>query len=183
MKNPFRNKKLEERVQKIENALFAENDNVWNFPEIQTILNKTDLKTDMEQINIWKILEGLRELETRFGDSSYEEFLALRDKIAELGYSDFYRPSDKDGGYTLGNRLDVIEGCIDIIHQSHLNQTNSDDTEFKNMHGFSPVEIQGDLIKKVAGIQKSIDLIVKILAFIDIKDANAQKLFTMLRGS
>lgn len=74
-------------------------------------------------------------LESRVGkiEDSIEEIDRINRFFAKLGETDFHT-----GTKDLPTRLETIEGCISILHQSHLGHTNTDLTEFKNMHGFIP---------------------------------------------
>lgn len=62
----------------------------------------------------------------------------IHEVLVELGKTDFHT-----GEQTLKNRLDIIEGMLNIFCQSHMGHTNYDPVEFKEMHGFYP-EKQGE---------------------------------------
>ena len=143
---------LEERVKQIELLLEGEDELAktnWSYREIRQILDKTDLVPNMSNQDLLNIAP------------SYERMERLLD---DLGKTDFHT-----GPKTLKQRLDIIEGCIDILHMSHLGHTNTRSEEFESMHGFEPFEIQGDLIERIEGIQKKVDRIIKVLEKIDVQ--------------
>jgi len=105
---------IQERLSKIEAALFDDGDK-WNYPEIQNILDKTDLRDDMENQELLDMGARVKVL---------EEYLD------RAGTTDFH-----NGAKNLETRLDVIEGCIGILQAAHRGHTNSSETEFQAMHG------------------------------------------------
>ncbi len=76
-------------------------------------------------------LENLRDMIA----TNRDELTALNRFIADLGKTDFH-----SGTQDLKTRLEIIEGCIDILHSSHLGHTNTSIAEFRQMHGFDPEE-------------------------------------------
>jgi len=79
-------------------------------------------------------------------------------RLDNLGETDTHT-----GPKTLEYRLDMIEGSLDIFSMSHLGHTNTSSSEFKEMHGFEPLEIKGDILQCIEGMQKKIDRITQIL--------------------
>jgi hypothetical protein len=143
---------LEERVKSIEILLAGDDkeptDSNWSYEQIRQILDRTDLVPDMNNQELRNIAP------------SYERIEKLLD---DLGTSpDFYT------GHTLKERLNVIEGCISILHSAHLGHTNFEDSEFQEMHGFTPFKIKGDILERINGMQKKLDLIQSIIGNVDV---------------
>lgn len=138
---------LKKRVETIETLLKGDDREPevsnWSYKDIRQILDRTDLIPDMSNQELMNIAP------------SYMRIEAL---IDELGKTDAHT-----GEQTLKYRLEIIEGCINILHMSHLGHTNTSDLEFKGMHGVLPSMTKGDLVKRVDGMQKKLDRITKLL--------------------
>ena len=142
---------LAERVKRIETLLDGkdeENTN-WSYQDIRKIIDRTDLIPTMSNQELMNIAP------------SYERIERL---LEELGQTDSHT-----GHKSLKNRLDIIEGCLDILHMSHLGHTNTAEAEFEEMHGFKPFAIKGNMLERLEGIQKKLDKIVKFLEKFEIK--------------
>jgi len=137
---------LEERVSKIEILLEGEDkepeSSNWSYVDIREIIDKTDLIPNMSNQELMNIAP------------SYHRIEAL---LERLGKTDAHI-----GPQTLEERLNIIDGCIDILHMSHIGHTNFVDVEFEAMHGFIPSSIGGDIMKRVDGIQKKLDRLSKL---------------------
>ena len=143
---------LAERVKRIETLLDGkdeENTLNWSYQDIRKIIDRTDLIPTMSNQELMNIAP------------SYERIERL---LEELGQTDSHT-----GHKSLKNRLDIIEGCLDILHMSHLGHTNTQNVEFEEMHGFKPFEIKGNMLERLEGIQKKLDKIVKFLEKFEIK--------------
>ncbi len=115
-----------------------------------------------ERVNNIEILLAGDDMKPASSNWSYRDIRQILDRT-DLGKSpDFYT------GSTLKERLSVIEGCIDILHSAHMGHTNFDGVEFKDMHGFSPTKLKGDLLKRIDGMQKKLDLIVSLFEDMEI---------------
>ena len=153
---------LAKRVTEIEILLNGddkepENSN-WSYKEIREIIDKTDLVPDMSNQELQNIAP------------SYMRIEALLD---ELKTTDAHT-----GPKTLKYRLDMIEGCLSILHMSHLGHTNYEEVEFRGMHGYNPSETDEPLKQRVDGMQKKLDRITKLLenAEFTLKGKDALKL-------
>jgi hypothetical protein len=153
---------LEKRVKIIETLLSGDDTEPeksnWSYKDIRQILDRTDLIPNMSNQELMNIAP------------SYMRIEALLD---ELGKTD-----NHTGPKTLKYRLEIIEGCINILHMSHMGHTNFADTEFKSMHGFIPIQLEGNIPQRIDGIQKKLDRITKLLenAQFTIKGKEAMKL-------
>ena len=67
------------------------------------------------------------------------------------------------GKQTLEERLNIIEGGLQIFAMSHLGHTNTADAEFREMHGFTPFSLKGDIGDRIKGMQRKLDKIVNFL--------------------
>lgn len=140
---------IEERITAIEEAvvniqaLLRPPENVepsqWSYEELRAIIDRTDLRPAMDNQRLENVGQELADLEVR---------------IDKLGETDAHC-----GEKTLEERLNIIEGGIQILEMSHLGHTNSDEGEFKGMHGF----ISEALGKQLNGIQKKVDRIAELL--------------------
>ena len=137
---------LEERVKKIEILLEGEDKEPehsnWSYEDIREIIDKTDLVPNMRNQELVNIAP------------SYHRIEAL---LERLGKTEAHI-----GPQTLEERLDIIEGCIDILHMSHMGHTNFADVEFESMHGFMPSSLSGDILQRIDGIQKKLDKMSKL---------------------
>ena len=79
-------------------------------------------------------------------------------RLQKLGKTDVHT-----GNMTIEERLNNIEGCISILHMSHKGHTNYKEAEFQEMHG-----PQIDYERRVEGIQRKVDRIVKLLENVQI---------------
>jgi len=133
---------VEEAVVKIQALLWPPEDtepSQWTYEELREMIARTDLRPAMPQQRLENVGQELADLETR---------------IDKLGETDAHHDEQ-----TLENRLDIIEGGIQILEGGHLGHTNSDANEFRGMHGFS-VEALG---KQLNGMQKKLDRIAELL--------------------
>ena len=106
---------LEKRVKAIEILLEGEDtepeSSNWSYKEIREILDKTDLVPNMNNQELMNIAP------------SYE-------RIEKILY-DVSQTDEHTGPKTLKYRLAMIEGCISILHSSHLGHTNYAEAEFR----------------------------------------------------
>ena len=153
---------LEMRVKTIEILLEGEDtepeSSNWSYKDIRQIIDKTDLVPNMSNQELQNIAPSYMRIETL---------------LDELG-----KTEEHTGPKTLKYRLEMIEGCISILHMSHLGHTNFAPAEFESMHGFLPSVISGDVMHRVDGIQKKLDRITKLLedSEFTIKGKEAMKL-------
>jgi len=137
---------LVERVIRIEKLLDGQDEEPdhsnWGYRDIRKIIDRTDLIPSMTNQELMNIAP------------SYQRIERL---LEELGQTDMHT-----GHKNLKNRLDIIEGCISILHMSHLGHTNTADAEFEEMHGFRPSTLSGDILQRVDGIQKKLDKMSKL---------------------
>lgn len=153
---------LEKRVEKIETLLRGDDGEPevtnWSYKDIRQILDRTDLIPNMSNQELQNIAPS---------------YMRIENLLEELGKTDSHT-----GEQTLKYRLDIMEGCIDILHMSHMGHTNFADAEFKSMHGFIPIQLEGNIPQRVDGIQKKLDRITKLIegAEFTIKGKEAMKL-------
>jgi hypothetical protein len=153
---------LEKRVEIIEMLLSGDDSEPeksnWSYKDIRQILDRTDLVPNMSNQELMNIAPS---------------YLRIENRLENLGKTDSHT-----GEKTLEYRLNIIEGCIDILHMSHMGHTNFADAEFKSMHGFIPIQLEGNIPQRVDGIQKKLDRITKLLenAEFTIKGKEAMKL-------
>ena len=142
---------LLERIKRIETLLEGndEEKSNWSYRDLRQIIDKTDLVPNMSNQELMNIAPS---------------YLRIERLLEELGQTDMHTDSK-----TLKNRLNIIEGCIDILHMSHLGHTNTQNAEFEEMHGFKPFEIKGNMLERLDGIQKKLDKIIKFLAKFEVK--------------
>ena len=148
IKSKFRKSpSLEKRVEVLEILLQGDDTEPecsnWSYEDIRQILDKTDLVPNMSNQELQNIA------------SSYQRIEKL---LYELGQTD-----EHTGEQTLKTRLDMIEGCISILHMSHLGHTNYEEAEFRGMHGYNPSQTDEPLKQRVDGIQKKVDRVTKLL--------------------
>lgn len=153
---------LEKRVKAIEILLEGEDtepeSSNWSYKDIRLIIDKTDLIPNMSNQELQNIAP------------SYMRIEALLD---ELG-----KTEEHTGPKTLKYRLEMIEGCISILHMSHIGHTNYSEPEFRGMHGYNPSQTEENLRERVDGMQTKLDRITKLLedAEFTIKGKEAMKL-------
>ena len=153
---------VEKRVKEIEILLNGDDKEPekinWSYKDIREILDKTDLVPNMSNQELRNIAP------------SYMRIEALLD---ELGKTD-----EHTGPQTLKYRLEMIEGCISILHSSHLGHTNYAEAEFRGMHGYNSSQTDENLRQQVDGIQKKLDRVTKLLETAEfiLKGKDAMKL-------
>ena len=138
--------------------------------------NYNDALFNLEQVlQSMKITEQQQELLTKslaaFGEAfdNIISWINILDKYASrldsLGETDFHV-----GTKTIEERLNIIEGSLGIFAMSHKGHTSYSEVEFNEMHG--------DSYKRLDGIQKKVDRIVKLLdnAKIELSFQGALKL-------
>ena len=130
----------------------------WSYKDIREIIDKTDLVPNMSNQELQNIAP------------SYMRIEAL---LEELGKTDSHT-----GPKTLKYRLDMIEGCLSILHMLHLGHTNYEEVEFRGRHGYNPSETDEPLKQRVDGMQKKLDRVTKLLenAEFTLKGKEALKL-------
>jgi len=141
---------LEERITKLEILLEGDDqeptNSNWSYHQIRTILDKSGLAPNMarnqelcgldERVDI---LEGV--------------VSSINELLESLGQTDSHI-----GEKTLKYRLDMIEGCLSILHSAHKGHTNYEEVEYYGMH-----ERLESKRGQLEGIQKKLDRISKLL--------------------
>ena len=138
---------LEKRVEAIEILLAGDDiepdNSQWSYEQIRQILDKTDLIPNMSNQYLQNIAPSYMRIET------------LLDEVKD---TDFHT-----GPKTLKYRLEMIEGCLNILHEAHMGHTNYSEIEFRGMHGYNPSQTDEKLRERVDGMQKKLDRITKLL--------------------
>ena len=133
---------LEERIYKIELLLQGEdkepNASNWSYEQLRTLLDRSGLVPNMKNQELCGLDQRVDELESR---------------IEQLGQTDAHT-----GEKTIENRLNLIEGMIDIFCSAHRGHTNYSEAEYYGMH--ENIESRK---QQLDGIQKKVDRIVKLL--------------------
>ena len=153
---------LTKRVQDIEILLEGEDtepdQSNWSYKDMREILDKTDLVPNMSNQELQNIAP------------SYERIEKILYEVSQT--------EEHTGPQTLKYRLEMIEGCISILHSSHLGHTNYAKAEFIGMHGYNPSQTDEQLKQRVDGMQKKLDRVTKLLenAEFTLKGKEALKL-------
>ena len=138
---------LEKRVEAIEILLKGDDTEPefsnWSYKDIRQILDKTDLVPNMSNQELQNIAP------------SYNRIEAI---LEEVKHTDTHT-----GPQTLKYRLDMIEGCLSILHEAHMGHTNYSEIEFRGMHGYNPSQTDEQLRERVDGMQKKLDRVTKLL--------------------